>query len=94
MGKMKLAMSLGDKKHYRVDEIAPRHFIQSAKQCGFGAGLVEKLLVSAYERVPEALDQTESELPDDFPQEMLVSIKKGIEGRRHFLGTALASMSG
>jgi serine/threonine-protein kinase HipA len=94
LGQMKLAMSLGEKKHYRMDEIAPRHFIQSAKQCGFGTELVEELLVRAYERVPEALDQTEKQLPDDFPQELLASIKKGIESRRNFLGRALDAMSG
>ncbi|WP_417829331.1 type II toxin-antitoxin system HipA family toxin [Thalassospira sp.] len=94
LGQMRLAMSLGEKNHYRVDEIARRHFIQSARQCGFGVELVQELLVRAYERVPEALDKTEGQLPDDFPQGLLSSLKKGIESRRNFLGMALDAVSG
>jgi len=32
---MKMAMSVGDSRHYRLDEIESRHFLQTAKQAGF-----------------------------------------------------------
>lgn len=93
-GHMKLAMSQGKRKHYRVDEIAPRHFMQSAKLCGFGVSLVENILKDVYEKVPDAMIKVEGQLPKDFPQPLFDAIANGIDTRHRFLGMALDAISG
>lgn len=93
-GHMKLAMSLGERKHYRVDEIAPRHFMQSAKFSGFGVTLVENILKDVHERVPAAMIETEGQLPKGFSQPLFDAIANGIDTRHRFLGMALDAISG
>jgi serine/threonine-protein kinase HipA len=41
---MKLAMSVGDNRHYRIDEILPRHFYQTSEQAGLSKSLVRKAI--------------------------------------------------
>ena len=64
---MKLAMSVGSNRHYRMDEIHGRHFVET----GAGAGLPKKLMTEAIEAIADtaqnALVAVESELPRDFP---------------------------
>jgi serine/threonine-protein kinase HipA len=38
---MKLAMAVGDNRHYVIDEITPRHFLQTAISAGVPASLIE-----------------------------------------------------
>jgi serine/threonine-protein kinase HipA len=92
-GQMKLAMSVGDKNHYRVDRVAPRHFMQSAKSAGFGVPLVERLLHEVHERVPAAIEATLNQLPSDFPEALASSIISGVEARHRLLGLGLAATS-
>jgi serine/threonine-protein kinase HipA len=88
-GQMKLAMSVGTSNHYRLDKVAPRHFLQSAKKAGFGVPLVESLLSEIHDRVPAALEATMAQLPDDFPEEVAAPIIKGIESRQRLLGLGM-----
>jgi serine/threonine-protein kinase HipA len=39
--RMKLAMAVGDNRHYVIDEITPRHFLQTAISAGVPASLIE-----------------------------------------------------
>ena len=40
--KMKLSVAVGNNRHYVIDTIAPRHFLQSSAQCGVSATIVQK----------------------------------------------------
>ncbi|MDP2697519.1 type II toxin-antitoxin system HipA family toxin [Thalassospira sp.] len=82
---VRLAMSVGDANHSRVDEIAPRHFVQSARAAGFGVGLVAELMADMQDRIPQAIEETYQTLPDDFPPELAASITRGIEARGRVL---------
>ncbi|WP_420971702.1 HipA domain-containing protein [Bradyrhizobium sp. B120] len=44
--KMKLALAVGDSRHYVVDGVIPRHFVQTAAKAGIGAGIVTAILMS------------------------------------------------
>lgn len=79
--RMKLAMSVGDSRHYVLHTIQPRHFIQSAEQAGVSAHIVEGAMEELQERVPVAMEQVAAKLPTDFPKHLRRSIFSGIEER-------------
>ncbi|MFO1114318.1 MAG: type II toxin-antitoxin system HipA family toxin [Beijerinckiaceae bacterium] len=78
---MKLAMSVGSTRHYRMDEIHGRHFVET----GARAGLPRKLMVEAIEAIADtahkALAVVESELPRDFPSAIHEAVAAGVRAR-------------
>ena len=78
---MKLSMSVGTKRHYRIDEIQGRHFVQT----GTAAGLPKSAIAAALQEVVDvalkALDKVESGLPKDFPASIHASVSKGVKER-------------
>lgn len=92
-GQMKLAMSVGNRNRYRLDQVAPRHFLQSAKAAGFGVTLVERLLVEIHEQAPRAIEATLTQLPADFPIELSETIVAGITARHRLLELGLAALN-
>lgn len=64
---MKLAMSVGKNRHYRIHEIQPRHFKQTAERAGLADGMADMALNQISEMLPEAIDTACASLPDDFP---------------------------
>lgn len=64
---MKMAMSVGTNKNYRMDKIHGRHFRQAARM----AGISELIAVRALDRIREAagpaLQHVQDDLPRDFP---------------------------
>ncbi|QRM35536.1 type II toxin-antitoxin system HipA family toxin [Microvirga sp. VF16] len=78
---MKLAMSVGDKRHYRIDDIMPRHFLQTAEKAGVGAPVVQPILDDLQSAVPGAVERVVRSLPSGFPEHLVSSIVGGIESR-------------
>jgi len=78
---MKLAMSVGESRHYRIDEIKGRHFTQTVER----AGLPGSLAVAALEEVAKAgesaMKKVEKELPSGFPQKIHASVKAALTSR-------------
>jgi len=78
---MKLAMSVGESRHYRIDEIKGRHFIQTVER----AGLPGSLAVAALEEVAKAgesaMKKVEKELPSGFPKKIHASVKAALTSR-------------
>jgi len=74
---MKLAMSVGNNKHYRIHEIQPRHFQQAAKSAGLADGMVELALNQISDTLPGAIATVSNSLPDDFPEALRDSIAEG-----------------
>jgi serine/threonine-protein kinase HipA len=79
--KMKLALAVGDNRHYVVDEIAPRHFVQTAARSGIAAAVVEEICTELAQRAEAAIDETLAALPADFPKALAESITGGIRTR-------------
>jgi serine/threonine-protein kinase HipA len=92
-GQMKLAMSVGNKNRYRLDQVTPRHFLQSAKAAGFGVTLAEQLLAEIHVQVPSAIEATLEQLSADFPAELSDAIVAGITARHRLLGLGLAAIA-
>lgn len=82
---MKLAMAVGDKRHYRIDEIMPRHFMQSARKAGLRESAALSLMEELHARAEAALAETADNLPADFPPEIIESITEGVQRRLRLL---------
>jgi serine/threonine-protein kinase HipA len=84
--RMKFAMAIGDNRHYVVDTILPRHFVQTARRSGIGSlsPIFEDLRQSASVALKKVLD----ELPPHFPARTADSIAKGFLARLRQLESA------
>jgi serine/threonine-protein kinase HipA len=78
---MKLAMSVGDNRHYRVDEIEVRHFLQTVKRARLPEALATGVLREVAESAAKALATVEGQLARDFPADIHLSIAQGIRSR-------------
>ena len=75
--KLRLAMSLcGTTKHYRVDEVRRRHFVETGKRLGLVE--VDALIDDVLSRVPGALADVSAKLPRGFPVTVLGAIADGV----------------
>jgi serine/threonine-protein kinase HipA len=83
---MKLAMSLGDSRHYRMDEIMPRHFLQTAERAGLPKTLAENTLAQVATDMPAALDKVQADLPTSFPAALYEAVFAGIRRRLRLIG--------
>lgn len=79
---MRLAMAVGDRNHYRIDEIAGRHFLQTAKAAGLSSSQVLLALTEMADKATAALDKAETALPADFPQQIVSAVTTGVNARR------------
>ncbi|WP_417452573.1 type II toxin-antitoxin system HipA family toxin [Kiloniella sp.] len=86
---MKLAMSVGDDNKYRMDEVAVRHFLQTAKRSEFGLPLVQQLLRDILNGIDTAIEETIQALPDDFPEALSDSLVAGIHTRKRSLSLGI-----
>lgn len=84
---MRLAMSVGTNRHYRVDTIAPRHFIQTGDKAGLSRMLVRAAIDDVAERMEVAIAALEAELPPDFPLQLHDAVKAGVRTRLKLLET-------
>jgi len=78
---MKLAMSVGDGRHYKIDEIEGRHFIQTVKRARLPESLAHGALQEIGLAADSAIKTTEKQLPDGFPKEIHQSVTDGVSSR-------------
>lgn len=84
----RLAMAVGSKRHYKVIQIAPRHFVESAEKSGVGKKVVNDIFDELRDSVSGIVDSIVSGLPKSFPQPIAESIAKGIKRRLRSLNAA------
>ena len=78
---MKLAMAVGDSRHYTIDTIMPRHFLQTAASCGVPAALVQGILVEIENDTDRAIAAALNGLPPGFPERIVSSVIEGLRRR-------------
>jgi serine/threonine-protein kinase HipA len=78
---MKLAMSVGVNRHYRLDMIEVRHFLQTAERAGVAGSLVEEAFAEIVSAAASAFADIEQQLPPGFPEQLHLSVKGGFFGR-------------
>ncbi|MEX0409778.1 type II toxin-antitoxin system HipA family toxin [Aquibium sp. LZ166] len=79
--KMKLAMSVGDSRHYRIDQIHARHFIQTGAEAGLPKSLVPDAIQEIAARANDAIESIEKSLPKGFPAVIHESISAAVADR-------------
>lgn len=80
-GKVKLAMSVGDKRHYVVKTLRGRHFMQSAARASMPAKEVEALIEDLLDTVPAKLLSVRDALPKSFPNALADAVLAGVTQR-------------
>jgi len=73
----RLAMEVGDNRHYRINSITPRHFLQSAQSAGVGGEIVHLIFEELRETGQEAIARALDRLPARFPKQVSASIRAG-----------------
>jgi serine/threonine-protein kinase HipA len=87
---MKLAMAVGDNRHYVIDSIMPRHFLQTAASSGVSASLVQGILDEIENDTDRAIDATVNDLTPGFPERIVSSIIEGMRRRLRLFAHATA----
>lgn len=67
---MRLAMSVGEKKHYRLEGITARHFEETAKRAGLNKGVVDDILSEFASRADRVFNETVAAMPRGFPGQL------------------------
>jgi serine/threonine-protein kinase HipA len=78
---MKMAMAIGDNRHYVLKRIHPRHFIQIATSNGIGAPAIDAVFEEFSRMAGTVIDQTLDGLTGDFPESLANSVITGLRGR-------------
>lgn len=78
---MKLAMSVGDSRHYAIDYIRGRHFIQTAERAGLSAAIARDALEEVVKAADKAMKVVEMQLPSDFSEGIHFSVQRGLLSR-------------
>lgn len=88
LNQMKLAMAVGTNRHYVVNTIAGRHFLQTAELCGFPAKLAQEIIDECADTAEVTIDRTIAALPIDFPGAIADAIAQAAKQRARLLGTS------
>ncbi|MEO9517489.1 MAG: type II toxin-antitoxin system HipA family toxin [Paracoccaceae bacterium] len=83
--RMRLAMSVGDQNHYRINEVVRRHFLETAKVVGLGQDLADSVIDEILDQLGGAIERTKTQLPAGFPKALLNSLVDGLFGRSETL---------
>lgn len=78
---LKLAMSVGDNRHYVIEYIRLRHFTQTAAQAKMPARLVTAAFDEISARADANFAALESQLPPGFPDHLHASVHKAFQKR-------------
>ena len=78
---MKMAMSVGDNNHYRMEEIVGRHFVQTVKRAGLPEYIATDALSEIVDTAEKAIQSVEEQLPSGFPEEIHVSVMRAMKSR-------------
>ncbi|MEP2425373.1 MAG: HipA domain-containing protein, partial [Tateyamaria sp.] len=79
--RMRLAMSVGDQNHYRINEVVRRHFLETAKVVGLGQELANSMIDDILYQLDGAIEQTQVKLLPGFPDTLLGCLLDGLHAR-------------
>ena len=79
--KMKMAMSVGDNNHYKMEEIHGRHFVQTAQKAGLPDYIAKEALEEISATAEKSIQTIEKSLPHDFPEEIHESVMRSMKLR-------------
>lgn len=78
---MKMAMSVGNSRHYRFDQIHGRHFVQTAMRAGLSRKRATELIEEVADNAPGALEAAADALPKSIPTAIVDTVGKAVMKR-------------
>jgi len=88
----RLAMAAGTSRHYRVDEIVGRHFVQTARGAGLGRTLIHQVLTEVQDKAPHAVAAARAAMPADFAADIHDSVSAAMAKRLLMLESGFAEL--
>jgi serine/threonine-protein kinase HipA len=85
--KAKLAMAVGENRHYKIKEIIRRHWLQTAKKAKYPESEMNAIIDEIIEQTPGVLSEVSKMLPPGFPKDVSEPIFKNVEKLRAVLST-------
>jgi serine/threonine-protein kinase HipA len=82
---MKLAMAIGTNRHYAINTIVGRHFVQTANNAGLPNKMTADVIAELADTATKRIDQSLSALPKGFPEKIAASITAGAKRRLNTL---------
>ena len=82
---LKIAMAVGKNRHYVVNEIMPRHFLQTAASSNMGESIIREIFEELLDQGETAVSSVRNDLPPGFPEQLLESVTKGFRQRLRLL---------
>lgn len=77
--KVKMAMAVeGNRRHYKWNDIQPRHWWETARRLGMGWA-IESLTEDILKNVPGVISTVSAQLPRNFPDQIADSILSGVQ---------------
>lgn len=73
----RLAMAVGNRRHYRIREVEPRHFVETGLAAGLPAALVRQAIDEIRDNAA-AMSLVEQDLPPRFPQALHASVNAAL----------------
>jgi serine/threonine-protein kinase HipA len=77
----RLAMAIGDKRRYRIAEIAPRHFVQSAASAGYDSRDMTDIFEELHRDGATALERAVAAMPTGTPDAVIGPICEAFHAR-------------
>ena len=88
--RFKLALAVGDNRHYVIGGISPRHFAQTVAREGLPALTINEICRELAEGAEPAIETVLESLPQQFPAELTDSVINGIRARLRLMEQTLA----
>lgn len=79
--KFKLAMSVGQSRHYAIHDIVPRHFMQTADLAGVGTPVMKAIFEDIATNAERQAEAALAALPNGFPDQIVTSTMAAISHR-------------
>ena len=89
----RFALAVGDRRHYVMAEVLPRHFAQTAARAGMRPRLVHDICAELADTLETSIAAALESLPDDFPEELAESVTGGMRTRMRLVGLFIADSS-
>ena len=74
-------MCVGKNRHYSVNTIMPRHFLQTAELAGVGSPLMRSIFEDLAANTEKQTDAVINTLPSGFPNQLITSVRAAIKYR-------------
>lgn len=88
----KLAMAIGNSRHYRIFDIHGRHFVETGRAAGLSIQLIGQAIDEVRASFDRAFNDVEHQLPAHFPEAIHASVAAGAMDRLRRLDTADAEL--